>query len=103
MDIFESINKLAEARRTERAEGKKKCLWLSFCDPSLPKGSQFLGVIVTRSFGFATAIDELHGLGINPGGGVKCIELQGQDEDDIDLGDYDKLMSREYLSKAGYI
>ncbi len=103
MNIFERMNKLAEARCIENAEGKKRCLWLSFCDPCLPKGSQFLGVIVTKSFGFATAIDELHGLGINPGGEVKCIELQGQDEEDISTEDYDRLMSREYLSEAGYI
>lgn len=45
--------------------------WLSFCDPNLPEGSQFLGVSLVKARGFITASVSASLLGINPGGEVQ--------------------------------
>ena len=66
----------------EEAIQAEKWWWLSFCDPSYPEGSQFLGAILTRACGFTTAITKTHLLGINPGGECKGFELP----DDITSG-----------------
>lgn len=50
-------------------------LWMSFCDTSKPRGFQFLGVIIVKARGAATAIREINRLGINPGGEIMTIEL----------------------------
>ena len=48
-------------------------LWcLSFCDTDLPKGKQFLGVIITDAAYLTDASTKTHALGINPGGQVRC-------------------------------
>jgi len=49
--------------------------WLSFADPELPKGSQFLGVVIVRSNDFITAVAYTHAKGINPGGEVRGVEF----------------------------
>lgn len=49
--------------------------WLSFVDPALPAGGRFLGVVVVRAPGFATAVQTAHALGINPGGQVRGLVL----------------------------
>lgn len=51
--------------------------WLSFADPDLPKGKQFLGVIVIKAIDFLDAIKEASGKGINPGGEVVGNEVVG--------------------------
>jgi hypothetical protein len=45
--------------------------WLSFCDPSLPEGTQFLGVVITQAPDFAAAVTRTHMAGVNPGGEVQ--------------------------------
>lgn len=45
--------------------------WLSFADPTLPEGSQFLGVSLVKASGFVTASMAAATLGINPGGEVQ--------------------------------
>jgi hypothetical protein len=55
----------------EEAQEPEAWWWLSFCDPDLPEGSQFLGGIFTKARGFVSAIQKTHDLGINPGGEVK--------------------------------
>jgi hypothetical protein len=45
--------------------------WLSFADPDLPEGSQFLGVIITQAATLEDAVTRTHLLGINPGGGIQ--------------------------------
>ncbi len=45
--------------------------WLSFADPDLPKGTQFLGGCVVRATSFIEAVQVSHALGINPGGEVQ--------------------------------
>lgn len=44
--------------------------WLSFCDASLPKGSQFLGAVLVRARDPRDAIREAWRLQVNPGGEV---------------------------------
>ena len=42
--------------------------WLSFADPSRPKGSHFIGACVVAAEDFASAMAEANRLGCNPGG-----------------------------------
>jgi len=51
--------------------------WLSFADPHLPPGTQFLGVAIVEADGVIDAALEAHRLRINPGGEVLCAELPG--------------------------
>lgn len=45
--------------------------WLSFADPNLPKGSQFLGVAIVEASDFMMAVMQANLLDINPGGEVQ--------------------------------
>ncbi len=45
-------------------------VWLSFCDPKKPEGSQFLGVCVVEADSMPLAVTRAWGLGCNPGGEV---------------------------------
>ena len=49
--------------------------YLSFADPDLPRGSQWLGGIYVEASGFLHAIAKAHELKANPGGCVKGWEL----------------------------
>jgi hypothetical protein len=51
-----------------------KTWWLSFCDPNLPRGRQFKGVIIVDEKDFMLAHQKVCLLGINPGG-----EIEGYD------------------------
>jgi hypothetical protein len=44
--------------------------WLSFADPDLPEGEQFLGAAIVKAADEAAAMTISHFLGINPGGEV---------------------------------
>lgn len=45
--------------------------WLSFADPSRPRGMQFLGVAAVRATNLAAAVDAAWRAGCNPGGQVR--------------------------------
>lgn len=49
--------------------------WLSFADPRLPTGSQFLGVAIVEGPTYIDAITRSHALGINPGGQVQSTDI----------------------------
>lgn len=49
--------------------------WLSFADPSLPTGSQFLGACIVRGSNIVMAALEAHRLKISPGGQVLGISF----------------------------
>lgn len=49
--------------------------YMSFADPDLPKGSQFLGGAIVKAQGVATAHIEVNRLGINPGGEVMFMQV----------------------------
>lgn len=44
--------------------------WLSFADPDLPEGHQFLGVVIVEAQDGEAAVARTHLMGINPGGEV---------------------------------
>lgn len=67
---------LAELARAEAATEAVHLWWLSFCDPELPEGSQFMGACMVPGRGFANAVRVAHALGLNPGG-----ECQGHPVD----------------------
>lgn len=49
--------------------------WMSFADPDLPEGSQFLGVVIIRAENIAAAITLSHANGLNPGGEIEILEM----------------------------
>lgn len=49
--------------------------WLSFADPDLPEGTQFLGAVIVYASDFITAIKVSHHLKINPGGEVQGMPI----------------------------
>lgn len=98
MNDAERKAKFAE-RLSEERGSSDVCLWMSFCDPRKPAGSQFLGVIITRAPGIAHAIQRTHALGINPGGHVMSYVT---DDDDIRPQDFDRLLVKDELVSLGY-
>jgi hypothetical protein len=44
--------------------------WLSFADPDLPEGSQFLGVLIIQGPSLEAVITRSHVLELNPGGQI---------------------------------
>lgn len=64
------VSRLAEVLAVEAASPEPGLWWLSFTDPSRPKGDQFLGVAVVEAIGHHHALRQTHILGINPGGEV---------------------------------
>lgn len=87
-------------RLAEEATNEEGCWWISFCDGSKPKGTQFLGVVIVRAKGFAGAIKRAWDIGINPGG-----EAQGYETDPSGIAPehMDRLLSKSDLIAAGYI
>lgn len=90
--------KFNEIYKSEEGDSEK-CLWMSFCDPERPKGSQFIGVIIMREKGIAHAINRTWAMGINPGGEVMSYET---DDSDILPEHFNKLLTKDELVKAGY-
>lgn len=54
---------------------KSPWFWLSFADPNLPKGTQFLGGCIVQAGSFLGAVSAANQLGINPGGEVQGVEI----------------------------
>lgn len=68
---------LAESDANMTPEGEpERFWWLSFCDPTKPEGTQFLGVVVAGPARRRTqAIALTHKLKINPGGEVATVSI----------------------------
>lgn len=49
--------------------------YLSFCDPGLPKGTQFLGATVVEAVDEYATPAAAHALGRNPGGEIAIVQL----------------------------
>lgn len=49
--------------------------WLSFCDPALPRGQQFLGACIVDGETLLQAVQTAHTRGCNPGGEVKGVRI----------------------------
>jgi hypothetical protein len=73
--------------------------WLSFADPDLPSGSQFLGVVIVKGGGMQEAIQNAWTMGINPGGEVKAIEIPDEHVPPPEF--HNKLLSKVELEEAG--
>lgn len=58
-------------------EDREPFFWLSFCDGSLPEGSQFLGAAIINAASLPEAITASWLNGSNPGGEIGAIELDG--------------------------
>lgn len=72
--------------------------WMSFCDPDKPKGQQFLGVCIVEAPSFMHAHQKAWVLGINPGGEIQAILVEG-----VPAEYHDKLLSRAELEAAGLV
>lgn len=76
-----------------------KLWWLSFADGGLPKGQQFLGVVIVAASSFVEAVRVAWTLGINPGG--ECVGEPVHEGTDIPIEYREKLLSREEISGLG--
>jgi hypothetical protein len=47
-------------------------------DPEKPNGARFLGVAIVEGYDVASAAIRAHELGVNPGGEVKAVKLEGE-------------------------
>lgn len=75
--------------------------WVSFADPNLPEGEQFLGVIIIMGGGIGEITQKAFAMGINPGGEVKAIPIP--DEHVPDERFRNKLLSKQDLIDGGLI
>lgn len=73
--------------------------WLSFADPELPKGSQFLGVSIVQCHIGELAPSEAWTQGCNPGGQVQIYQWNSPPPE----SDRNVLMDRQTLFERGYI
>ena len=68
--------------------------WLSFADPTRPKGSQFLGALIIEAQSFHHAVQLAHTQGVNPGGEVQGLPVEPQTAALIDPRWKDRLLTR---------
>ncbi|MGF6641841.1 hypothetical protein [Paraburkholderia sp. MM6662-R1] len=68
--------------------------WLSFADPTLPSGNQFLGVVVMRARSFGAAIENAWRYGVNPGGEVMGSVIPAEYESVVPKTSRGRLLSR---------
>lgn len=98
--------RVAEARAKARAKeieaNNLRYIWMSFSDPGMPTGEQFIGVIITKAYGPADAMSKTHDLHINPGGAFEsyaCSLEYGKRYE----GNTDRLLSKAQLEELDYI
>ena len=99
LNEIERKKRFDDLLKIERQVNVMRVMWLSFCDPDKPKGSQFLGVIVIRALGLSDAILKTHSMGINPNGQIMSYVM---DDDEIKPEHFNQLLSAEQLIKYGY-
>jgi hypothetical protein len=68
IDREHHLKKRINALVSEESADPPAWWWLSFCDPSLPEGDQFLGACIVQAKGFLLATMRARMLGCNPGG-----------------------------------
>jgi hypothetical protein len=80
---------------------RERWFYMSFADPSLPKGSQFLGGCYVHADTLQDAIVLTHTLGINPGGEVRVDEVPSDAlEENVPAKDRHRLLTREEIEAA---
>lgn len=72
--------------------------WMSFCDTGRQRDQQFLGVVIVEAPGFMHAHQKSCALGINPGGEIQALQVNG-----VPVEYHDKLLSRAELEAAGLV
>lgn len=75
--------------------------WLSFCEGTKPKGSQFLGACIVPGLTMGLACQEAHRLGCNPGGEVAGFAIPQSRRHLVRDEDIGKLFSREECEALG--
>lgn len=60
--------------------------WLSFADPTAPKGTQFIGCAIVIADDFETAMRESRRLGCNPGGEAMGVAVENDPRDPNCIG-----------------
>lgn len=75
--------------------------WLSFCDATLPVGSQFIGACIVPGENMGHALQVAHLLKCNPGGEVEGFEIPAERTRAIWSDEIGKLMSRDECAKFG--
>jgi hypothetical protein len=103
MNDNERNDKINARLLEEESDPTVKLWWLSFCDPELPKGRSFLGVIIIEAIGYAHAIKKAWDMKINPGGEVLGFLVGPVQVPKIPREFYDRLLSKEHLAKADLI
>jgi hypothetical protein len=77
------------------AEATPHLHWLSFADPTAPRGSQFLGAVILRAHDFDDAIKQAWRDGINPGGEVVGTQIPPEYDDMVPASSQRRLLNRE--------
>ena len=77
----------------KESQNEEHLIWMSFADPDLPKGQQFLGAVIIKARGLAQATVLTHTMGINPGGEILSMDIPN----DLFITDFwqNRLLSRE--------
>ena len=98
MDAEQVLQERKKLLLAEEQNNPPALWWLSFCDPDKAKGQQFLGVVIVEAPGFMRAHQKACELGINPGG-----EIQAMPVDGVASEYHDRLLSRVELEAAGLV
>src|SRR5882757_8448087 len=78
--MVEAMEARAAEVFAEEATEPVEWWWLSFADPELPEGSQFLGVVIIEARGMMGAVTLATMLGLNPGGEIQGVTLPDEVE-----------------------
>ena len=100
MIAAEREKRIKDALKAEE-ENDEHFWWLSFADGTKPKGTQNLGVVITKAKGMAHAIAKSHELGLNPGGGIQACTFSHKLIEGKDC--CDKLLTRDDLRRLDLI
>jgi hypothetical protein len=73
--------------------------WLSFCDPTRPKGSRFLGVAMVGALDFEDGVEEAWRFGCNPGGEIQAEWITPQEWAVVPDALKRRLLTEEELSE----
>jgi hypothetical protein len=80
--------------------------WMSFCDPDLPEGSQFLGVAIVEAKDERTAIVTAWDQNCNPGGEVALfgfdLDYVRKNAKDKVLANLNRLMDYDEMVELGF-
>lgn len=76
--------------------------WMSFADPTKPRGSQFLGVVILEVPVGVMPIQHSWDEKLNPGGEIAFAEIEGEHQATYRKEFRNRLLSRDELMAAGF-